>query len=263
MFIARYGIRTNLDSYEQLDLLELEARAGLYTHLDGPHSRVKVGEFKIGKIAASREPHLTNTVADDPNVSDPEWAEKEGMSAFAGYPLLVDNRMVGVLAMFSRNPVSESVLTELEPLADAIAQFIHRKKVEENLTVSESRFRAAVGAVTSLIWTNTANGEMVGLQPGWSGFTGQTLEEYAARLSTPFIPDDHQPNRRVERRRSWKNGLSSRTSRRRIDGDGAFSRKRPVLNAAGKSRVCGGTPTSRRIGAENHCGKAKLASAMG
>ena len=34
---------------EASGLLELRASAGLYTHLDGAHGRVKVGEFKIGR----------------------------------------------------------------------------------------------------------------------------------------------------------------------------------------------------------------------
>ena len=94
------------------NVLELQASAGMYTHLDGPHSRVPVGEFKIGRIASSGQPHLTNAVVDDPNVSDPRWAAREGMVAFAGYPLAVDGRVVGVVAMFARNPLTENVLTE-------------------------------------------------------------------------------------------------------------------------------------------------------
>ena len=35
-------------------VLELQASAGLYTHLDGPHGRVPVGKFKIGWIAQER-----------------------------------------------------------------------------------------------------------------------------------------------------------------------------------------------------------------
>ena len=69
---------------------------GLYTHLDGPHSRVPVGQFKIGLIAQERRPHLTNQVVGDPRVGDQEWARREGMVAFAGYPLLVADRLVGV-----------------------------------------------------------------------------------------------------------------------------------------------------------------------
>jgi PAS domain S-box-containing protein len=42
--------------------LELRSSAGCYTHLDGPHSRVKVGQYKIGLIAQNRDPLLTNQV---------------------------------------------------------------------------------------------------------------------------------------------------------------------------------------------------------
>ena len=52
------------------------------------------------------------------------------------------------------------------------------KRADEALRESEERFRAAVGIVSSLIWTNNAQGLMEGEQLGWSNFTGQTLEEY-------------------------------------------------------------------------------------
>jgi PAS domain S-box-containing protein len=122
-------------------VLELQASAGLYTHIDGPHGRVLVGQFKIGRIAQTRQPHLTNTVLDDPHVSNKAWAKQEGMVAFAGYPLLVEDRVVGVMAMFARNPIRESVLNQLAAIADPIAQYIERKRVEETLHESERRLR--------------------------------------------------------------------------------------------------------------------------
>lgn len=102
-------------------VLELRASAGLYTHLDGAHSRVPVGRFKIGLIAEDRQPHLTNDVAHDPRVSDHDWAEAEGMVSFAGYPLLVDGHLVGVVALFARFPLSDETLEALDAIADAIA----------------------------------------------------------------------------------------------------------------------------------------------
>ena len=54
-------------------VLELQASAGQYTHLDGAHSRVPVGSLKIGVIAAERLPHVTNAVIGDPQVSEQEW----------------------------------------------------------------------------------------------------------------------------------------------------------------------------------------------
>ena len=115
------------------DMLELQASAGLYTHLNGPHSRVPVGAYKIGLIAQERQPHLTNDVANDARVSDPEWAKREGMVAFAGYPLVVEDRLVGVLALFARQPLPQNTLKALASISDSIAVGIERKKGEEAL----------------------------------------------------------------------------------------------------------------------------------
>jgi PAS domain S-box-containing protein len=112
------------------NVLELKASAGLYTHLDGPHGRAPVGKFKIGLIAQGRLPKLTNSVVDDPEVSDREWARREGMVSFAGYPLLLGDRVVGVLAMFARRPLSPSVLDALSVVATNAAVGIGRKEAE-------------------------------------------------------------------------------------------------------------------------------------
>ena len=47
------------------ELLVLRASAGLYTHLDGPHSEIRMGDLKIGRIAQTREAQLTNDVLRD------------------------------------------------------------------------------------------------------------------------------------------------------------------------------------------------------
>ena len=130
-----------LNEVEQV--LELQASAGLYTHLDGPHGRVPVGQFKIGRIAAERRPHLTNDVQNDPRVGDREWARREGMVAFAGHPLLVDGRVVGVVAMFARRPLSEFARTALGSTADGLALGIHRKHVELALQHAKDAAEAA------------------------------------------------------------------------------------------------------------------------
>jgi two-component system, sensor histidine kinase and response regulator len=114
-------------------VLELQASAGLYTHLNGPHSRVPVGKLKIGLIAQERQPHLTNQVVGDPRVGDQEWASREGMVAFAGYPLMIGDRVLGVAAMFSRRPLSQATLTALASVADAITLGVERKRAEEEL----------------------------------------------------------------------------------------------------------------------------------
>jgi PAS domain S-box-containing protein len=128
---------------ESGETLELQASAGMYTHLDGPHGKILMGKFKIGLIAQERKPHLTNQVIGDPRVSDQEWARREGMVSFAGYPLVVEDRLLGVVAMFAQHPLSEATLSYLGSAADSIAVGISRKQTEQALVRSELQAQAA------------------------------------------------------------------------------------------------------------------------
>jgi PAS domain S-box-containing protein len=106
---------------EAENMLELQASSGMYTHLNGAHGRVPVGSFKIGRIAATKKAHLTNSVIGDPQVSAQAWAEQEGMVAFAGYPLLVGERLIGVMAMFARHTLNDATLQTMMAIANSIA----------------------------------------------------------------------------------------------------------------------------------------------
>src|SRR6266436_5304656 len=123
-------------SHEVTGILELQASAGMYTDVEGPHS-------KIGLIAQQRRPHLTNQVVGDPQVQNQEWAQREEMVAFAGYPLVVQERVLGVMAMFARHSLSEFVPKALASVASALAVGIERKRAEEALRSSEERLRQA------------------------------------------------------------------------------------------------------------------------
>jgi len=134
------------------NVLELRASAGMYTHLDGAHARVPVGQFKIGRIAQEGQPHLTNDVQQDPWVSDPEWAKQEGMVAFAGYPLMVSDEVVGVVAAFARQPLSKPACQTFGSLAGSISQFIGRKRTEAELQDSEEQVRLLLDSTAESIY---------------------------------------------------------------------------------------------------------------
>ncbi len=125
------------------DVLELQASSGMYTHLDGRHSRIPVGHFKIGLIAQERQPHLTNDVARDPRVNDQEWARREGLVSFAGHPLVVGERLVGVVALFARQPLSTAAVDALASIADVIGVGIERRRQAEALALSEAVAQSA------------------------------------------------------------------------------------------------------------------------
>lgn len=53
-----------------------------------------------------------------------------------------------------------------------------RASREAAIALSNSRFRTAMDAVHGVLWTNSADGRMVGEQPGWAALTGQTYDDY-------------------------------------------------------------------------------------
>jgi PAS domain S-box-containing protein len=83
-------------------------------------------------------------VLNDERVGDKAWAAREGMVAFAGYPLIIDDRVVGVMALFSRQPLGADTLHALAYVADAIAMGIERKSFEEERTALFAREQAAL-----------------------------------------------------------------------------------------------------------------------
>jgi len=137
---------------EAENMLELHASAGMYTHLDGPHSRIPVGALKIGRIAATGQGHVTNNIQVDPFISDKEWAKREGMISFAGHPLLQGNKVIGVMAIFARHRLKEDLLDNFASVASAITQGIERKRTEQAFRDSEETLRLAAEATELGTW---------------------------------------------------------------------------------------------------------------
>jgi PAS domain S-box-containing protein len=123
-------------------ILELQASAGMYTRLDGSRSRVPVARSKVGIIARERRPILTNAVIGDPEFIDQEWVKREGLVAFAGYPLILGDRLLGVMTIFAREPLSEITGAALASVAGQIALGIRRHMVEQALRRSEENLRS-------------------------------------------------------------------------------------------------------------------------
>lgn len=154
---------------EATQILELQASAGQYTHLNGAHSRILVGSLKIGLIAQSREPHLTNTVIGDPRIADHQWAIREGMVSFAGYPLIVGERLVGVMALFARHLLTPQTLDAMKAVARGIAMGIERKWLEveqqhllDMVTLEHTRFESLLHHLPSgVIMAEAPSGKIV------------------------------------------------------------------------------------------------------
>ncbi len=126
------------------NMLERQVSAGMCTQLDGPPDHILVGRFQVGRIAAERQPYLTNNLPDEPHLCTRTWALREGMVAFVGYPLVVENQLVGVMTMFARQPIAEVTFNALASVADEIALGIERKQVEQALDRERQQLREII-----------------------------------------------------------------------------------------------------------------------
>ncbi|GHO98248.1 hypothetical protein KSF_082960 [Reticulibacter mediterranei] len=187
---------------EAENVLEVQASSGMYTHLNGPHARVPIGTWRLGLIAAERASYMTNDVASDPDIADQEWARQEEIVGFAGYPLSVGKRLIGVLALFTRYKLDNVALQTIETIANGLALAVERLSLLERergaraeAEMSQQRLSLAHQAAhigtfewdiqtNEIVWTPELEA-LYGLPPG--GFEGK-YENWAQRVH----PDDLQ-----------------------------------------------------------------------
>src|SRR5215468_11060949 len=101
--------------------LHLKASAGLYTNLNGTFRRVPLGVAKIGHIALGWGPTYTNDTLTDDRLPDKTWLREHGLVSFAGYPLLFQEELLGVLAMFSQRAMHQDEFDRLAVFANQAA----------------------------------------------------------------------------------------------------------------------------------------------
>jgi len=169
--------------------LELRASAGLSTEIDGAYSRIPVGKLKIGLIAAERRAHITNQLADE-RMEYQDWARREGLVSFAGYPLIIDQRLVGVAGMFARQPVGEAVQNALSSLSTVLAAAIERKRTEEFLRQERSLLRTLIDNVPDYIYVkNTRHQFLLANQALAMRVGAKSAESLLGKTDADFYPE--------------------------------------------------------------------------
>ena len=176
----------------------------------------------------------------DSRVAHPTAYDAIQARSFVTVPFLRDGARKYLLAVTDSAPRQwrGDELDVITELCNRIFPRLERAYAEAALRTSEARFRAAASAVSSLIWTNNARGEMEGEQPGWTGFTGQPQEELQGYGWAKAVhPDDAQPTidawkRAVEEKRMFE--FEHRLWRKDGEWRECTLRAVPVFDEAGK-----------------------------
>src|SRR5262249_51916580 len=120
--------------------LRLEASAGPEGEATGASGAA--GQEAAARIAAARQLVLSPAAGIDSRLTPRDGRRRQGWPVFAGYPLLVDDQVVGVLALFARRPLSTPAIEALASAADALAPYIRYSWTREALEQREASLRA-------------------------------------------------------------------------------------------------------------------------
>ena len=115
------------------DELELMASSGSQPGSDESFLRVPVGTHYVGKVAMTRKPLFTNRPYYSERMTPQEQEISRETRAFAGYPLQVHGRLMGVIGLFSSQEIPPFVMESLASVSNTIAIGIERQWSKEEL----------------------------------------------------------------------------------------------------------------------------------
>ena len=113
------------------------------------------------------------------------------MVAFAGYPLVVKDRLIGVIALFARRSLTHATLEAMASVADEIALGIEQKRAEEALRDSEAKLQATVNTSFGAIITIDVEGNVLSFNPSAERVFGYAAAEVLGRNVSMLMPLPH------------------------------------------------------------------------
>jgi transcriptional regulator with GAF, ATPase, and Fis domain len=128
------------------------SRRADWSRLDGAFRRFPLGVRKIGRIGATGDGILIEDVSGDHEwIAHPDWVRTEHITSFGGQPLVFGGEVLGVLAVFSRNPCDRETFAWLRTFADHAAIAIAHaralgeiEKLKEQLELENAYLREDV-----------------------------------------------------------------------------------------------------------------------
>ena len=176
--------------------------------LQGHFARMSFNVGKVGQVAASRRPILIEDVATENDwIVRPEWAKREEICSFAGHPLIFRDKLLGVIAVFSRQPYGQQQFTWLGLFANQAAVAIANAHAEEALQKSERNLAAMINTIPTAAWTTRPDGYCDFLNQVWLDYAGLTAGQAQGwGWAESIHPDDRK--KLVE---DWQSCLASGT----------------------------------------------------
>ena len=109
---------------DQTRCLHLAVSAGLTRRTDGPFRRFPLGARKVGEVAITRTPYIVFDGLERAGLAEPAWLIAHRIRSFAALPIVLGERCLGVLALFSRREIAAADLALLEGASRCAAAIV-------------------------------------------------------------------------------------------------------------------------------------------
>ena len=183
------------DCPDQTRCLHLVASAGHpasdpqkeWTRLDGEFRRFPLGVRKVGQIAKTGQPIVIKEIEEGSKwMARPDWVKQESIRGFHGQPIMYQDEILGVLALFSRTPVPDDAPTWLRMVADHVAVAIANARAFEEIERLKAQLELENTFLKEEVLEAQAFGEIVGQGPALASLVNQ-IELVAPTQATVLI----------------------------------------------------------------------------
>ncbi len=147
-------------------------------------------------LVAEGKPIIIKQLLGAEQFVNPEWIKRGGLTSYAAYPLVLEDKLLGLMSVFTRGSLSEQIGQEMGSVANGIALCIDRKRSEEALGASESKYRSVVESIKEVIFQLDTAGNWTFLNPAWKAITGYEAKQ---SLGKPFLQFVHEEDREQNR----------------------------------------------------------------
>ncbi len=166
--------------------LHLCASAGIFDGDAGPHHSLPLGMYLGGRVAETREATLLDDLARERRARSLPWIAEHGLRAYAGYPLLFNDELEGVLGIFRQRPFELDEFRVLGIFAAQAAIAIKNASLLEKAERSRERLSAENDYLEQEIQRERGSGEIVGKSPALLALL-RNLEQVAPGDTTVLL----------------------------------------------------------------------------
>jgi transcriptional regulator with GAF, ATPase, and Fis domain len=146
-----------------------------WTNTDGAFRRFPLGARKVGRIALTGKP-LEEVELNEPLpdwVAHPDWMRAEGIRGFSGQPMIHRGQVLGVLAVFARQPIAGEWIGWLRMIADHAAAAIATGRAFAEIDALRKRLELENEYLREEVSGTGAFGELIGQSPALEAVTRQ------------------------------------------------------------------------------------------